>query len=1336
MTSSSCPIVGIGASAGGLAALKTLFQHLPVDSGAAFVVIQHLDPKHESLTAEILARSTAMPAVQVTNGMLAQANHVYVIPPNAYLTLRGHTLALGEAVLVHGLRMPIDTFFWSLAEQHETRAIAVILSGTGSDGTLGMRAIKGGGGLTMAQSPATAQYDGMPRSAIATGMVDVVCPIDAMAQRLAAYLQHPYLNGATSNAAVAPSDADDSHQLHAILAVVQTRTGHDFRAYKQVTLRRRIGRRMGLNLLQNLDEYVAFLGKQADEVLLLFNDLLIGVTAFFRDPDAWQALDVEVIVPLVERRHTDEPIRVWVPGCASGEEAYSIAIVLLERLSAAGKHCPIQIFATDVDEASLAVARAGVYPENIAVQLTPKRLQRYFDKEDHCYRIKPALRATVTFATQDMLSDPPFSNLDLISCRNLLIYLKPDVQQKVFALFHFAMRDAGCLFLGHSETANQHNQLFVPVAKKWRIYRRLAVSDAPFSGYPSGSRRAFSAAKDALTSAHPAERIRLGELAQRHLVEDYAPAAVLINRNHQVLNFSGPTTRFLQQPSGAPTHDLLAMARPELRPGLRTALRQVMQATSKVTLDDAHVMRGSERVHVKITLKPLTVPRLADSLYLITFEDDNAPPAPPEPKKRITAAPDQQVIQQLETELGSTREELQSNIEDQESANEELQAANEEVMSVNEELQSSNEELETSKEELQSMNEELTTVNSQLKDKVDELTSSTNDLANLLSSTDIATLFLDTEFRIGRFTPATQRLFKLISSDVGRPIDDIRQKFSGLDWLDDARQVLTTLVPLEREVHTEDGACFLLRSVPYRTEDNRTTGVVITFVDITQRKQAEEDAQRLASLVRDSNDAIILQDLEGKIIAWNSGADRIYGWSEQEALGMPFRNLIPDASLTEYQHLFERTLVGERLPRVEMQRISKDGRQLDVSVTLTPLYDQAGAVNAIASTEQRDVTARNQAEATIRASQALADAAYAAKSRVLSTASHDLRQPLQSLSLLNASLLETVTDPDAREMLAMQGDSLAGMGRLLNSLLNISSLDSGSVGAVRDNVALQPILQQLNAEFKPTASAKALRLNIEPSDASVSTDADLLTQLLENLVANAVRYTQQGFVQVTCQRVDQRVKSAVTDSGVGIAADQLTAIFEEFHQVDRDPQQPYAGLGLGLAIVKRIADLLETNVDVQSELGRGSTFSLMLPVGEAEPAAAGVADVLPGEPVTDDAVILLVDDDPDILKATRLFVALGNAYEITTAASAPAALEVLQHITPDLIITDYHLGAGDTGMDIIRAARRRAGATIPAILVSGYTDSALQNIDDDNVHLLIKPLKAKKLSLLIRRLLQ
>lgn len=1033
-----------------------------------------------------------------------------------------------------------------------------------------------------------------------------------------------------------------------------------------------------------------------------------------------------------------------MPGCASGEEAYSIAIVLRERLATAGKHCSIQIFATDVDEAALSVARVGIYPENIAAQLTANRLQRYFDKQDHSYRVKQALRETVTFARQNMLSDPPFSNLDLISCRNLLIYLNKDVQEKTLALFHFALRDNGCLFLGHSETANPGDQLFAPLAKKWRIYRRCAVAHPAVTQYPTGAAH-VAAVHTLIRSQLPAERTRLGEIAQRHLLQDYAPAAVLVSRDYQVLHYSGPTTRFLQQPSGAPTQDLLSLTRPELHPRLRVALRQAIDETRRVTLHNAYVMRDNTRVAVKITVKPLTVPRMSDCVYLITFEDDAAPPQPepkkseskqPESKQRVTAGSAQQTIRQQENELSTLREELQVNSEEQQSSNEELQAANEEVMSVNEELQSSNEELETSKEELQSINEELTTVNSQLSDSLAELTANNNDLANLLSSTDIATLFLDTEFRIGRFTPASQRVFNLVSTDVGRPIADIRPKFSHDDLLIDAPKVLEKLVPLEREVYTDDGICYLRRIAPYRTGDNRITGVVITFVDITQRKQAEEDAQRLASLVRDANDAIILQDLKGKVIAWNSGAERIYGWSEQEALGMPFRNLNPDAGLTATQHLFERTGVGERLPRVEMQRITKAGRQLDVSVTLTPLYDQAGAVNAIASTEQRDVTARNQAEATIRASQALAEAAYAAKSRVLSTASHDLRQPLQSLSLLNGSLLETVTDPDAREMLAMQGESLAGMGRLLNSLLNISSLDSESMDAIKDNVALQPILQQLNAEFKPTASAKALRLNIEPSDAIVSTDADLLTQLLENLVANAVRYTQQGFVQVTCRRVGQRVKIAVIDSGVGIAADQLTSIFEEFHQVDRDPQQPYAGLGLGLAIVKRIADLLETNVDVQSDVGRGSTFSLMLPVGEAEPAAASVAEILPGEPATDGAVILLVDDDPEILKATRLFVALGNAYKITTAASAPAALEVLEHITPDLIITDYHLGKGDTGIDIIRAARRQAGATIPAILVSGYTDSALQKIDDESVHLLIKPLEARKLALLIRRLLQ
>lgn len=1464
-----CPIVGIGASAGGLAALKALFKAMPNDSGAAFVVIQHLDPKHESLTAEILTRSTPMPTVQVVDGMTAQANHIYVIPPNAYLTLSGHSLKLDKPVLHKGLRMPIDTFLWSLAEQHEDRAIAIIVSGTGSDGTLGLRAIKGSGGLVLAQSPDDAEYDGMPRSAIATGLVDVSCPVQEMPNHLKHYLLHPYISEQAGAKPASDTPKNESAQLRAILALLQTRSGHDFRVYKHGTLGRRISRRMGLHHLKTMADYLSFLREHEDEASLLFKDLLISVTAFFRDPDAFSAFEQKVIVPLVEEKDNDEAIRVWIPGCATGEEAYSIAMLLVERLEKTNKHCVIQIFASDIDEAALNIGRAGLYPENIAASISEKRLQRFFNKEDHSYRVNKSLRELVTFASQNLISDPPFSNLDLISCRNLLIYLSADVQGKVLRLFHFALRENGSLFLGHSETSSQQESLFTPLAKKWRIYQRTGAARSTSTvDFPIGSRMAHAIPAFVGKQGFSKDQIRLGDVAQQYLLQEFAPAAVLVNAQYQIVHFSGPTSRYLEQPSGSPSHDLLVLARHELRAKLRIALRRVTEENKRVVIDDVQVQRDLGRVGLKISLRPVKVPQFNDPLILITFEDlpetELAPEQNKGQQKGQQSNSDGSLIQQMEAELHITREDLQSNIEEWESANEELQAANEEVMSVNEELQSSNEELESSKEELQSMNEELTTVNNQYKDKVEELARINDDLDNLLSSSNIATLFVDSQLRIGRFTPATQKLLNLISTDVGRPISDIRPKFTDNTLMDDIKRVMDNLTSVECEINTEDGCYYLRRIQPYRTRDNRIAGVVITFIDISQRKQAEEDTLRLATVIRDSNDAVALYNVDGKITAWNSGAHKLYGWSEQQALSMNVLDLVPMDERQNTRQLLQSIVKGEVIHSAETQRISKDGRKINVLLTITPLFDSAGNVVSIASTE-KDISQRKQAENKLRASEANfralvesapdalviinsegkvevangqaeqlfgyskqelmgmlverlmparfadkhlkhrqayfthprvrvagddleifaltkngeeipievglspietdhglvvsaairdirqrkrvaealraakneAESALSAKSRFLATASHDLRQPLHSLTLLNKALLKSIDQPEAKKMLGMQGDSLFSMARLLNSLLDISKLESGTVAPQMSDFTLRPLLEQLSAEFAAEADEKGLELSLETSDKSiVHSDPGLLTQLLQNLLANAIHYSKIGKVSIVSSQDNNRLKISVSDTGIGIPPEQLSHIFEEFHQVDRNPQQRHGGIGLGLSIVQRIAALLDTQVEVKSEVGRGSTFSISLPVGDPGFSAVPEKEKNPLDTIQKNALILLIDDDPDVLDASEMLLSMEQGFEIICASSPQEAYSLMDKRLPDLIITDFHLNHKESGMDIIAKAKTKDGRQIPAILVSGDTSPEVGTISRENLKVMTKPLEPDKLIEETRRLLK
>lgn len=1460
MTQSICPIVGIGASAGGLNALKALFQNLPTESGAAFVVIQHLDPEHESLTAEILRRSTSMPTVQVTQGMLLEANHVYVIPPNAYLRVNEGVFDLKEPVLDHGLRMPIDYFFRSLANHEEGRVIAIVVSGTGHDGSGGLSSVKGNCGLVMAQEPSTAQYDGMPCSAINTGLVDIVCPVEDMASHLTNFLENKYIAGVADSAS---ETIDDIATLNSILALILMRTGHDFRTYKPGTLGRRIGRRMGLQNIDNYKDYLLYLREHEDEVSKLRQDLLISVTAFFRDPEAFEALDDKVITPIIENKEEDQPIRVWVPGCATGEEAYSIAMLLIERLETLNKHCRIQVFASDIDEFAIAVGRAGLYSQSIVDGLSKERLSRFFTLEDKGYRVNKSLRDCITFANQNLISDPPFSNLDLISCRNLMIYLSTAEQRKLLALFHFALCDDGYLFLGHSETATHPDGLFEPLAKKWRVYHRVTVNQKNRLDFPLSTGVTRSVAQNLVTSNHQSEQTRLADLVQHQLIQEYAPAAVLINQKHQILYFSGPTNRYLEQPIGAPTQDLLSLAKHELRAGLRTTLKRVAKERKLIILDDCPMVVDGSRISVRVVVKPLLLPRNSGPLYLITFEDQSELLSKPAPKRVDALGSTDALVKQLEDELHISREDLQSHVEEFESANEELQAANEEVMSVNEELQSSNEELETSKEELQAMNEELTTVNNQLTTKMDELAKANDDLENLLNSTDIATIFVDAELNIGRFTPATKDLLNLISSDIGRPLIDIRPKFTDENLMHDVDQVLAKLMPIEAELMTENGRCFLRRILPYRTGDNRITGVVITFIDISERNASEEKARLLAAVIRDSNDAVMVSDLNGRITHWNRGAQLMYGWSEQEALKKTVFDLVPENDVGPIKATLQKIKEGEVIESLETQRIKKDGRVIDVWATVTPLTDDKNEISAIAITERditetklnekelrqseanfrsliesapdalilvnsageieitnmraeslfgyakdeltgmtveqlmperfrekhignrkgffsdakvrelgsdmelfalnkdgkeipievglspikaanglvvcaaiRDITERKQSEEELRVASVVAESALAAKSRFLATASHDLRQPLQTLVLLNKALLKSEDKVDSIKKLTMQQESLDSMKYLLNSLLDISKLDSGTIKAKKKNIKLQQVLQRIGNEFKEIANEKGLDLIVEKTDAEVLSDPDLLSQLIQNLVANAIRYTDSGYVKLACMADHNGIRLEVRDSGIGIAVDQQAAIFDEFHQANPDPHTPNMGLGLGLSIVQRIAALLGTSVELNSDLDRGSNFSIVLPLAEYESAEVSEVEVVDQvHRAVHGSVVLMVDDDLGVLEATRILLEIEPEFEVVVASSPPDVYSLIEKITPDLIISDFHLSHKDTGIDVIKKVRKQSARQIPGILVTGNTSLIIEPGEHQDVTIITKPIDTDELISLAHQLL-
>ncbi len=827
------PIVGIGASAGGLETFKRLFSDMPTDTGMAFVLVQHLDPHHESIMAELVGKTTKMPVTQVEDEMKIERDHVYMIPPNADLVIDGDRLRLTEPVKERGIRMPIDSFFRSLAEQCRERAICIVLSGTGSDGSLGLKAVKGVGGMAMAEDPEQAHYDGMPKAAVATGEVDFVLPVEEMPDRLVRYSQHPYIGGGAESALI---ERAPNEKLESILSVLRERTDYDFRSYKTGTLSRRIERRLGLNHIENLDQYLELLRSDKEEVGGLFRDLLIGVTAFFRDPEAWERLETKVLRPLIKSKRRGETVRVWTVGCSTGEEAYSLAMLLSELFSEENRAPKVQVFATDIDEEAVARARAGIYPESVGADLSKERIARFFDSEGNELKVKKFLREMVVFAPQNLIDDPPFSKLDLISCRNLLIYLNANVQGRVMPMFHFSLAREGYLFLGNSESIGKHGDLFEPISKEWKIFRKKAKVVDVASRPNAGKMRDKEGSAELTDRAKPRKKM-MTELARSVLLDRFAPAAVLIDRKYKIYYFHGPTKKYLDYPSGEPSHDLTVLCDKQLSAKVQSAVHRAASSAERVSVIAKSVKRDGESVDVRISVDPIRGEGDTEN-YLVSFLDEI-------PRKQDTSAEgesteDSDVIAQLEDELQTTREDLQTGIEELETSNEELKASNEEVMSMNEELQSTNEELETSREELQSLNEELTTVNSQLKDKIEELEATNNDLNNLLTSTDIATIFLDSNMRVRRFTPATSELIRLIPSDIGRPLSDIASKFTDELVIEGAKTVLDKLTPLEDEVSDDEGKAYIRRILPYRTHDNYIDGVVITFTDITELRKAAD----------------------------------------------------------------------------------------------------------------------------------------------------------------------------------------------------------------------------------------------------------------------------------------------------------------------------------------------------------------------------------------------------------------------------------------------------------------------------------------------------------------
>ncbi|WP_370573381.1 chemotaxis protein CheB [Methanomethylovorans sp.] len=955
------PVVGIGASAGGLAALGEFFSAMPADTSLemAFVVVQHLAPDRKSMLSEIIMRYTGMQVYEVKDGMVVRPDCIYIIPPSKDIIIVDGMLHLVEPVKARGHRMPINSFFSSLASDQEEWAIGIILSGTGSDGTDGIEAIKAKDGMVMAQSPESSEYNGMPNSAIGTGLVDYILEPAEMSAQLNDYVSRRYGEKSDQN-------SDIERAMKTIIGELLKQTGHDFSQYKPQTLERRMARRMVVNNIKYVGGYANFLKHNPEETEALFFDLLISVTNFFRNPKVFDTFQEKVIPELFKGRSVKEPVRIWVVGCSTGEEAYSIGILLQEYIERLEQKFKVQIFATDIDKRNIEKARKGVYPVSISDDVPPERLKCFFsyNPESETFTLQESVRSMVIFSEHDLMKDPPFSNIDLISCRNLLIYLNREVQNDLIPMFNHSLRPGGILLLGSSENVRSFPELFDTVDQQSRIYRtkgankgyRLGV-DTFFSPRLSGRAQQSSSVKSMVE-----DRLQLRELTERSLLHQYAPAGALVNEQGDILYLHGNSKLYLEVHSGEPSNNILKMAREGLQEGLTMALRKAVVLKDRAISPGLCVRINDGFANVDVTVSPVeeTIDR---KLFLITF--DLHPEPLPDSKIRksskteeqTSGEEDKELISSLKEELRTTEEYLSASNEELAVSNEDLRVSNEELQSLNEEFLSTNEELETSREELQSLNEELSTVNVQLQNNVEELTYIHQDMNRMLAGTGIGIIFVDTQLRVQLFTSAVTKIINLIPTDVGRPIGHIVTNLSKYDYLTrDIRTVLDNLAFMYVEVRTHTDEWYLLSIQPYSSQKNNLEGAAITLVDITKLKHLQErqseTLRHLAAVVHDSRDAIILQDTEGKILAWNHTAEKMYGWSEEEALGMNISCLVPDENKDEALAILKKTVESEIIEPYHIQRITKDDQILEIWLTTSALVDKDDQVYAIATTER------------------------------------------------------------------------------------------------------------------------------------------------------------------------------------------------------------------------------------------------------------------------------------------------------------------------------------------------------------------------------------------------
>ncbi len=1308
-------IVGVGASAGGLEALETFFANIPDDTGMAFVVIQHLSPDFKSVMDELLARHTQLPIHRVTDGMPVVPNAIYLIPPKKEMIISGGKLLLSDKDPDQGVTLPIDIFFRSLAQDIGARSVGIVLSGTGSDGSRGICDIHTAGGLVLAQSEESSKFDGMPKSALETGIVDVVLPPSEMPAALMAYA-----SGELSEMIAA--DKVSLVGLDAIFNLLRRDHNIDFSHYKRTTVTRRVQRRLLMSQVVDLDGYVERLRRDPAELNLLYKDLLIGVTKFFRDTEAFECLETEVLPQLVTRIRDEGELRIWVAACATGEEAYSLAILVHEQLERSHAHnVKVKIFATDVHPTSLETASTGVYSEASLSEVSPERLERYFKRDGAGYHVSPDLRQMIVFAPHNIIKDAPFTKLDLITCRNLLIYFEQLAQKKALSLFHFGLKTGGFMMLGPSESPGELADEFEVVDEHWKVYRKRRDRRFPADvrlpialSYPQHRPPGGLVLRPQIRSAPDATLMR----AYDSLLADHAPPSLLINeRRELVQSFSGGS-KFLQFRDGRLTTDVLELVDPELRLALSTALQQAVAKQTSVTFKGVRArVEGVEKT-LKLTVKPLLDSYSDTDYLLVSFESFELPKSQDhlDVSELDLGQASHERLQALELDLRYTKENLQATIEELETSNEELQATNEELVASNEELQSTN-------EELHSVNEELYTVNAEYQKKIGELTELTADIDNLLYSTDVGVIFLDRDLCIRKFTPRIAQTFHLLSQDVGRRIDSFAHGIDRPTLLDDVTHVLETETRLEAEVLDRQGNVFFLRVFPYRSK-GRVDGVVLTLIDISALAHAERELRLMSKVFQDGADPIVIEDMQGKIINLNAEAERVYGWPHNDIINKQIDVIVPPDELPRARELRQRCREKGGVRNIETTSLTRSGETHPVLLTLSLLTDNIGNPNALVSMS-KDITDRKRAEEK-------ANEAVKRRDQLLAMLSHELRNPLGAI--LNATYVFNLVNnvpPELGEATGVIQRQALQMARLLDDLLDVSRVTQGKIEMRREVLDICTLVSDAVQAVRPIIDAHGHQLTIEVAHGPlcVEGDASRLLQVLENLLNNAAKYTHTGGkIWLSLKKEDGEVVLRVRDSGQGIEKKMLDSIFELFVQAENTLDRASGGMGVGLTLVRTLVHLHGGHVTAYSAgLNQGSEFVVRLPLSTKLPEPRDPPP--PGPLRAADTRIVIVEDNVDSRTMLEAILRL-DGYQVAVAEEGQQGLELILHQRPDIALIDIGLPGLD-GYQIARRIRDEArGHEMRLIALTGYGQAedrkAVKEAGFD-AHL-VKPLKPEELA--------